>query len=64
MYYRECPRCGAHIDPGETCDCRMETKKEAVPMQRERPQAKSPTASVTAGGREVKYTGRRGYVQS
>ncbi len=19
--YRECPICGAHLDPGETCDC-------------------------------------------
>ena len=21
MYYRICERCGAHLDPGETCDC-------------------------------------------
>lgn len=21
-YYRTCPRCGAHLDPGEVCDCR------------------------------------------
>ena len=20
-YYRECPNCGAHLDPGEKCDC-------------------------------------------
>ena len=20
-YYRTCPRCGAHLDPGEVCDC-------------------------------------------
>ena len=20
-YFRECPRCGAHLDPGEVCDC-------------------------------------------
>lgn len=20
-YYRTCPHCGAHLDPGETCDC-------------------------------------------
>lgn len=24
-YYRTCPKCGAHLDPGEVCDC---TKKE------------------------------------
>lgn len=22
-YYKTCPRCGAHLDPGETCDCKM-----------------------------------------
>lgn len=20
-YYRVCPVCGAHLDPGEICDC-------------------------------------------
>lgn len=20
-YYRTCPHCGAHLDPGERCDC-------------------------------------------
>lgn len=20
-YYRTCPECGAHLDPGEKCDC-------------------------------------------
>lgn len=20
-YYRTCPCCGAHLDPGERCDC-------------------------------------------
>lgn len=20
-YYRTCPKCGAHLDPGEKCDC-------------------------------------------
>lgn len=20
-YFRECPYCGAHLDPGEVCDC-------------------------------------------
>lgn len=26
--YRTCPHCGAHLDPGETCDCR--DKEEAA----------------------------------
>ena len=21
MYYNTCPRCGAHLDPDEHCDC-------------------------------------------
>ena len=30
MYFKKCPLCGAHLDPGELCDCR-ETEKEAAP---------------------------------
>ncbi len=22
-YFDICPRCGAHLDPGETCDCQL-----------------------------------------
>ena len=25
-YYRTCPSCGAHLDPGERCDCREDEK--------------------------------------
>lgn len=25
-YYRICPHCGAHLDPGEVCDCRDNEK--------------------------------------
>ena len=24
MYFRVCHRCGANLDPGETCDCKEE----------------------------------------
>lgn len=24
-YYKVCEYCGAHLDPGEKCDCRKET---------------------------------------
>lgn len=30
MYFRVCSLCGAHLDPGERCDC-LETGKEAAP---------------------------------
>ncbi len=55
--FRVCPICGSHLDAGEICDCRQE--KEAVPMQRERPQAKLPTASLPGRVLEVKSMGRR-----
>jgi hypothetical protein len=29
QYYRECPYCGAHLDPCELCDCRQETQEDA-----------------------------------
>lgn len=25
-YFKTCPHCGAHLDPGETCDC-LDKKK-------------------------------------
>lgn len=28
--YRTCPICGAHLDPGEQCDC-QDKKEEAAP---------------------------------
>jgi len=30
-YYRICEACGAHLDPGEKCDCRK-TKEETFPF--------------------------------
>lgn len=29
-YYRSCPYCGCHLDPGERCDCQDEKPSEAV----------------------------------
>lgn len=38
-YYRECPHCGAHLDPGERCfDCARVQKKTA-------PEPESPKAA-------------------
>lgn len=28
-YYKVCPHCGAHLDPGEVCDCRNKEKAPA-----------------------------------
>ena len=27
-YYRVCPICGAHLDPGERCDCQDEERAD------------------------------------
>lgn len=27
-YYKECLWCGAHLDPGESCDCQKEKAPE------------------------------------
>lgn len=27
MYYNVCPDCGAHLDPGEPCDCKAVKKQ-------------------------------------
>lgn len=27
-YYTRCETCGAHLDPGERCDCELTDKKE------------------------------------
>lgn len=28
-YYRTCPDCGAHLDPGEECDCKDEKEEHS-----------------------------------
>lgn len=30
MQERICPYCGAHLDPGEKCDCQVNEKKTDV----------------------------------
>ena len=27
-YYKTCPECGAHLDPGEKCDCQEEDEEK------------------------------------
>lgn len=33
-FYRQCPNCGASLDPGETCEC---TKQETPAEQQQDP---------------------------
>ena len=62
-YYWTCPYCGSNNDPGEACDCRFEDiKKEAAPVRRDRPQARTPKANISTSGRKVKAFRRCVYV--
>lgn len=29
-YFRTCPHCGAHLDPGESCDCRADIRDQLM----------------------------------
>lgn len=58
MIFKVCPYCGAHLDPGEKCDCQG-TKKEAALLQQKRPQIKVHTASLADRRLEVKYAVRK-----
>lgn len=40
-YYRVCPWCGAHLDPGELCDC-----KKAPPPVTQTPGAADDTMEI------------------
>lgn len=33
MYYNECEKCGAHLDPGEHCDCEEEKDEKENILQ-------------------------------
>lgn len=51
MQCKQCPLCGAYLDPGERCDCK---EKEAAPLPRDRPQTNSSNDSVAFGESDVK----------
>lgn len=48
-YYRTCPDCGAHLDPGERCDC-QEGQSGANSQTFGNLQKKAPASATNAGG--------------
>lgn len=52
MYFKECPDCGAHLDPGERCDCR-EAKREDAPDAAGTPSEINSTVSVSNSHADV-----------
>lgn len=58
-YYRECPTCGAHLDPGERCtECAdrakgQATEKAGTIARRTSPERLHPMARPTATPRRI-----------
>lgn len=46
MMYRECPNCGAHLDPGEKCDCKAAGGCAEDLNEGEAPAGRGPTAEA------------------
>lgn len=58
VYYKTCPHCGAHLDPGEVCDCIPSLYACLSPKDRAavdakitelRNKAKAPASAANAG---------------
>ena len=56
-YYHICPQCGAHLDPGERCDCEDGKEKRPPPLQRETAGKESYHRYYTAPRRECQRKG-------
>ena len=61
-YYKICPHCGAHLDPGEVCDCIPSLYVGLSPEDRRTVdskitellnKAKAPASAANAGGGRV-----------
>ena len=58
--YKECPYCGAHLDPGERCDCKeAEERQNAAGKEKEvtalcsDPNTSTPAPEVTRAERNT-----------
>lgn len=52
MMYKICPRCGAHLDPGEHCDCLEKPETMAPPRPvRHTPYDRAKAAVYRTGNR-------------
>ena len=58
--FRECPRCGSNLDPGERCDCereREEAAKRLMELTRQDPLTGQMSFKLQVGGYD--YAGDR-----
>ena len=49
-YYRTCPNCGAHLDPGEPCDCGTAKSQTFVDLGKK---GAAPSAANAEGGKQT-----------
>ena len=64
-YYRTCPDCGAHLDPGERCDCVLhinEHKKSPLPTPTKAP-GNEPRGNANSVVTQYHYTIPAGMTQ-
>ncbi len=54
-YYNICNRCGATLDPGETCDCEVEE------MKRQESLSKKMEIDQRTGQYSFRWDGKEGY---
>ena len=57
-YFHTCPRCGAHLDPGEVCDCKTAADAANIDGGGVDPasdQLNESAPIVQGGERKVKY---------
>lgn len=55
-FYNVCEKCGAHLDPGEPCDCESEQEKRSEFFaQRMRADCSTGQYSLVLDGRESQY---------
>ncbi len=36
-YYHTCPKCGANLDPGESCDCQKDSDISSTVTEKSKP---------------------------
>lgn len=59
MSYRICPSCGAHLDPGELCDCKKECASAAGTAKTQEPKPKAIKINSSTKGPALSNERRR-----
>lgn len=58
-FYNVCPKCGAHLDPGEPCDCEQEQERwSEFYGQRMKMDRRTGQYSLIVDGRESPYAAK------